>query len=231
MKIRSIFLAAAMFAATSSAFAGSTSGCLAAVKADLLKKWPDNKTVNIVAFGHSVPAGYFVTPTVNTREAYPRLVADGLAASYPTAVVNVITSAVGGENSSAGLARFKREALGHLPRVVTIDYGLNDRGLSIEQSRSNLTQMVHQAKQANACVVLVTATPDLGGDTPSSKSSLVAQVAMIRDLARAENVPVADAFAAFSDYRGDRMDLMAQPNHPNAKGHRLVADRILRLFK
>ncbi|MGQ5244017.1 SGNH/GDSL hydrolase family protein [Xanthomonas arboricola pv. corylina] len=231
MKITCALLLIALAAASGTSGAANSGSCLGAVQADLLKKWPENKTMNIVAFGHSVPAGYFATPAVHTREAYPRLVADGLAARYPTAVVNVITSAVGGENSVAGLARFKTEALGHLPRVVTIDYGLNDRGLTVEESRSNLTQMIRQAKQATACVVLITPTIDLAGDAPTSKSSLLEQVEMIRALGKAEDVSVADAFEAFKLYRGDSKDLMAQSNHPNAKGHQLVADRILSLLR
>jgi len=39
---------------------------LAGVVALLGKSWPDNRIVNIVAHGHSVPAGYFDTPTVDT---------------------------------------------------------------------------------------------------------------------------------------------------------------------
>ncbi|WP_128419752.1 hypothetical protein [Xanthomonas theicola] len=44
--------------------------CLAEVKHDLRLAWPQNQTINIVAFGHSVPAGYFATPYVHTREAF-----------------------------------------------------------------------------------------------------------------------------------------------------------------
>ena len=37
---------------------------LAGVSAEMKKTWPRNRIVNIVAHGHSVPAGYFVTPRV-----------------------------------------------------------------------------------------------------------------------------------------------------------------------
>ena len=33
---------------------------------EMQKHWPDNKTVDIACHGHSVPAGYFATPYVNT---------------------------------------------------------------------------------------------------------------------------------------------------------------------
>ena len=46
---------------------------LEAIRGMLAKQWPDNRTVNLVCHGHSVPAGYFATPFVNTFEAYPCL--------------------------------------------------------------------------------------------------------------------------------------------------------------
>jgi acyl-CoA thioesterase-1 len=205
--------------------------CLSSVRADLRLAWPQNHTINIVTFGHSVPAGYFVTPAVHTREAYPRLVADALAGVYPTAVVNVITSAVGGETSAQGIQRFRTEVLGHSPRVVTIDYGLNDRGLPIAQSRANLLTMIREARTAGSCVVLLTPSPDLGGEPPAAKSTLSEQVSMIRSLAEEEGVPMADVYAAFIAYKGRPQELMAQPNHPGEKGHQLIATEILKLLK
>ncbi|WP_155975829.1 SGNH/GDSL hydrolase family protein, partial [Xanthomonas maliensis] len=183
MKIMRLLLSLATlpFAAHAApAPAPAVGACLAAVKQELRLAWPENHTVNIVAFGHSVPAGYFATPSVHGREAYPRLIADGLDRLYPTAVINVITSAVGGENSSQGLLRFRREVLGHSPRVIMIDYGLNDRGLTVAQSRSNLMSMIGEARSVRACVVLMTPSIDLSGDPPLSKSTLLQQVEMIR---------------------------------------------------
>ena len=42
---------------------------LADVVNDLKRQWPDNSLVNIVCHGHSVPAGYFATPVVDTFNA------------------------------------------------------------------------------------------------------------------------------------------------------------------
>jgi len=41
---------------------------LSDVKQELEKTWPQNRTVNLVFHGHSVPAGYFLTPHVNTLQ-------------------------------------------------------------------------------------------------------------------------------------------------------------------
>lgn len=67
--------------------------------------WPDNRSVNIVCHGHSVPAGYFATPMVDTMNAYPHLLHAGLKHRFPFAVINVIVTAIGGENSKSGADR------------------------------------------------------------------------------------------------------------------------------
>ena len=94
---------------------------LADVCAELSKSWPANRTVNIVCHGHSVPAGYAKTPAVQTFDAYPFLLHRGLNERFPHAVVNVIVTAIGGENSEQGAKRFARDVLSMRPDVVTID--------------------------------------------------------------------------------------------------------------
>ena len=66
------------------------------LKRELQIEWPENRTINLVFHGHSVPAGYFKTPQVNTLSAYPNLVLKQLKSIYPNAVVNVIVTAIGG---------------------------------------------------------------------------------------------------------------------------------------
>jgi acyl-CoA thioesterase-1 len=85
----------------------SQSDYLAGIKNELQKKWPQNRTINLVFHGHSVPSGYFKTPDVRTLDAYPQLVLQELKKKYPMAVINVITTAIGGENSTNGARRFK----------------------------------------------------------------------------------------------------------------------------
>lgn len=63
--------------------------------------WPANRTVNIVFHGHSVPAGYFATPMVDSMNAYPHLLHAGLKQRFPFAVLNVIVTAIGGEHSES----------------------------------------------------------------------------------------------------------------------------------
>ena len=107
---------------------------LSDLKKEMQIEWPKNRTINIVFHGHSVPAGYFKTPVVNTLTAYPALVLKKIKTQYPYAVVNVINTSIGGENSISGAKRFDNEVLNHQPDVLFIDYALNDIGAGLEES-------------------------------------------------------------------------------------------------
>lgn len=201
--------------------------------AELVKPWPGNRTVNIVCHGHSVPAGYFKTPSVDTFNAYPHLLHQGLKARFPMAVVNVIVTAIGGETSDRGAARFDQDVLSHHPDVVTIDYGLNDRGIGLEQSRKSLTAMLEMARARNVEVILLTPTGDLGAKLDNPADPLNQQAAMIRQLAAEYRVGLVDSLAEFQAYvkaGGQLRDLMSQQNHPNRRGHDLVAKKLLDWF-
>lgn len=69
------------------------------IKTELTKEWPKNRTINLVFHGHSVPSGYFKTPIVNTFDSYPYQLLRQLKSKYPYAVINVIVTSIGGENS------------------------------------------------------------------------------------------------------------------------------------
>lgn len=194
------------------------------VRAELRKEWPDNRTINIVAMGHSVPAGYFLTPTVQTFDAYPHLLHVALAEKYPSAVVNVIVSAVGGEASAQGLERFD-QVLAHRPDVLLIDYGLNDRALGVDAARANLTTMVRAAKAAGAKVLLLAPTGDRAADLDDPDDPLNRQAEMIRDLAQREGVGLVDPLPAFDGWL-----VLSADNHPNERGHAVVVRELMRWF-
>lgn len=100
---------------------GDKDNYLESIKQELLKHWPNNRTINYVFHGHSVPSGYFKTPDVQTLQAYPHLLLKQLMQVYPLAVINTILTCIGGENSQQCTARFKKEVLNHRPDVPFID--------------------------------------------------------------------------------------------------------------
>ena len=125
---------------------------------ELAKRWPSNRTVNIVCHGHSVPAGYFATPFVNTFSAYPHLLHRLIKERFPFAVANVIVTAIGGESSVSGEARFERDVLSLRPDVLTIDYSLNDRSVGLDAARGAWEKMINAALDRSVKVILCTPT-------------------------------------------------------------------------
>jgi acyl-CoA thioesterase I len=65
-RIALLFLAEAALVSYSVEIRSSPTNYLAPVAAKLEQVWPKNHLVNIVFHGHSVPAGYFKTPTVDS---------------------------------------------------------------------------------------------------------------------------------------------------------------------
>jgi len=212
----------------------NTSDYLNDLKIEFQKKWPENRTINLVFHGHSVPAGYFKTPIVNTFESYPYLVLKELKAQYPYAVINIITTAIGGEDSKSGAQRFKSDVLIHKPDVLFIDYALNDRRLGIDSAKVEWESMIQMALEADIKIILLTPSPDQKLDLKEDDTILDQHVNQIRALSEKYEVGLADSYALFKNemISGSKLlSLMSQGNHPNEKGHALIAKGILEYFK
>lgn len=203
------------------------------VKAELEKQWPDNRTINIVFHGHSVPSGYGQTPIVNTLAAYPHRTLEYVKSRYPYAVVNVITTSIGGENAEQGAKRFESEVLCHRPDVLFIDYAVNDRWIGLDKAMAAWETMIKAAIKNNVKVVLMTPTPDMTEDLMSDDSLLAKHAAAIRALASKYSVALVDSYSTFREAvkKGTSLNtFMAQSNHPNERGHQLVLEQIKPLF-
>lgn len=200
----------------------------------MAKHWPDNKIVNIVCHGHSVPAGFFATPFINPFSAYPHLVHTLIKERFPYASVNVIVTAIGGENSVSGAARFEEDVLSHKPGLVTIDYSLNDRGIGLEAARAAWESMIERALERDIKVILLTPTWDNSYYLQDENwHNIVAHANQVRELAAKYNVGLADSFAAWERnvaVESDLAQLLSHVNHPTRRGHQLVADEIGRYF-
>jgi lysophospholipase L1-like esterase len=206
---------------------------LAHIISELQHQWPTNRTITIVCHGHSVPAGYFKTPVVDSLNAYPHLLYAGLKERFPYAVINVIVTAKGGEDSESGAKRFEQDVLPLNPDVLTIDYSLNDRHLGLHRAQIAWRSMITNALAHQIKVLLLTPTPDLAA-IKNPKDELPRHAEQVRRLAAEYSVGLVDSFAAFERAvkSGARLDdLMAQSNHPNRRGHELVAAELLHWFQ
>lgn len=206
---------------------------LSDIKNELQVKWPKNRVINLVFHGHSVPSGYFKTPVVNTLEAYPHIVLKQLKEKYPYAVINVIVTAIGGENADKGAKRFEADVLIHKPDVLFIDYSLNDRKIGLERAGIAWNEMIKKAIANGIKVILLTPSPDTKLDNSNPENELSKHAIQVRKLASDNNVGLVDNYKYFGFLYSDKAELnkyMAQFNHPNELGHALISKEIMKWF-
>lgn len=201
----------------------------------MCRTWPENRNIRIVCHGHSVPSGYFRTPEIRTFDSYPHLLHQRLAERFPWAPISVIVTAIGGENAESGAARFAADVLSLRPDLVTIDYGLNDRGLGLARAAAAWHAMLAALAKAGLPAILLTPTFDNRAVDPADPEAgeLADHARQIRALAATSGTALADSHAAWSRHsrqHGSYQALLSQSNHPSRLGHELVADELIRWF-
>ncbi len=204
------------------------------IKTELKDEWPKNRTINLVFHGHSVPAGYFKTPIVNTLESYPFLVLKELKAIYPHAVINIINTSIGGENSISGEKRFKSDVLNHKPDVLFIDYALNDRSIGLDKSQEAWSRMISKALKEDIKIILLTPSPDQRVNILEPNNELEQYAEQIKRLSKEKGIGLIDSYELFKNkvVLGDDISIyMSQVNHPNKKGHQLITNEIIKYFE
>lgn len=191
----------------------------------------------VVTLGDSITKG--VRPGVTTEQTFAALVEAGLQKDFHGAqVVNV---GIGGERTDQALKRLEKEVLAKRPALVTVMYGTNDSyvdqgksasRLPLETYRANLTELVSRLQKAGAAVVLMT-EPRWGaaarknglGEHPNER--LEPYVKACRLVARETGVPLVDHFEYWTLAEQGGQDLgqwTTDQCHPNAEGHRIMAE-------
>jgi acyl-CoA thioesterase-1 len=169
----------------------------------------------LLCFGDSLTAGLGVAPD----EAYPaRLAARLEAEGYHYRVVN---AGVSGDTTAGGLRRVEW-GLRLAPEVVVVALGANDglRGQDLNAVRANLDELVARFQRAGARVLLagMRLPPNYGRPYAEEFRRLYDTVARQRRV----------AFMPFllDGVGGDAR--LNQPDgiHPNAEGHRVIAERL-----
>ena len=148
-------------------------------------------------------------------------------------VVGLVT-AIGGENSVGGEARFERDVLSLRPDVLTVDYSLNDRAVGLESAEKAWCSMIEKALEYGTKVILCTPTWDNSYYKQNEKwEALVRHAEQVRMLADRYDLGLADSFKAFEKHISEPSDLakyLSHVNHPTEAGHALVADEIAKYF-
>ncbi len=169
----------------------------------------------VVALGDSLTAGLGVT----RDEAYPALLEARLRrAGFAYRVVN---AGVSGDTAAGGLRRLDW-VLRSRPEVVIVALGANDglRGQPVTAVRDNLTAIVTRLREAGTRVLLVgMRLPPNYGETYATEFAET-----FRAVARGTSV----AFLPFllAGVAGDPSLNQADGIHPNAAGHRIVAEHV-----
>jgi lysophospholipase L1-like esterase len=211
-----------------------TAEYLSSIRKELAVQWPNNRTINLVFHGHSVPAGYWHNHEVHTLESYPYLLLKKLKQQYPYAVINMIITAIGGENSLKGQTRFSSDVMAVKPDVLFIDYALNDRGIGLENAKEAWEKMIKEALDKNIKVILLTPSPDQRVDILAKGNDLELHSNQVKELARKYNIGVTDSFTLFQEIKrkeGDIAKYMSHVNHPNEKGHEVIANALFNWFR
>jgi lysophospholipase L1-like esterase len=204
--------------ATTALAAGSLEAVVAQLRAG-------REPVRIVAFGDSITGVYYHT---GGRRAWCDLLGIALKRVYPQARLEMINAGISGNTSAAGLARMDRDVLARHPHLVVVMFGMNDAaGAPIEQFAANLRTIIGRCRQARAAVVLC--TPNNVYPNPRRPIERLAQFAQtVRDVAREQQVPLADCYRAYDDVlRRDPLTwalLMSETIHPSMNGHKLFAE-------
>ncbi|NJN37180.1 MAG: arylesterase [Nitrospiraceae bacterium] len=174
----------------------------------------------IVAFGDSLTAGL----GVQADDAYPAQLQRKLDdLQYPYRVIN---AGVSGDTTAGGLRRVPW-ILNNKPELVILELGANDglRGLSIDQTKNNLGQIVKQLKEAGAVVVLagMKLPPNYGEDYTTRFEAIYPA------LARDYHLPFIPFF--LEGVGGASSLNQADGIHPTKEGYEIVVEQVLKVLK
>ena len=181
---------------------------------------PNTDRPVLVCYGDSITAGHGLA----NGEAYPDFLEKKLdAQGYRYKVVNQGTSGATTKDALAGVPFVLRLH----PAVVIVEFGGNDglRGLPVEESRSNLDQVLTALENAHVKILLagITLPPDYGPDYIRSFNQ------MFRDLAARHHVAfVPMLYVNLVHVPGTIQD---DGIHPTAKGSAIIADTLLPALK
>ena len=180
-----------------------------------------NNKPKILAFGDSLTIGLGLTE----KESYPSLLQQKLKADgYDYEVLN---AGMSGDTSGGGLERIDWSLNQPNIEIMVLELGANDilKGLSTEQMKTNLREIIRKAKAKNIKVLLcgMYAPLNLGGERGQAINKA------FQDLAKEEKV----AFLPFflQGVGGISAFNQADGIHPNAEGTRIVADTVHKSLK
>ena len=221
----------------------------------------ERKNPLIVALGDSVTAGHFenaipmeellakiaaesftedeVGEVTDVRVCYLEQFRDMLVDRYKQTSVSVVNSGIAGDTLYGMQRRLYRDVIRYQPDLVILNGALNwgEPCGSTEDYKKLLTQVV-KAIKAETKADLILLTPNMDWPSPLAPgnplSTLKERVEVIRSLAGAEQVCLADAYKVWEAYEAAGypvQEMLANGlNHPSVTGHTVYAMALMQLF-
>jgi len=208
---------------------------------------PVKGSVKIVAFGDSItngasPAG--MTEADTFRQVVRRQLTERLGTT-----VEVVNAGVNGDIVTLATGRLQRDVLDRKPDLVTIMFGGNEAGfyrpetngfadtprVSRDQFAATVAKIVDRVRAQGITVVLMTCPPmterywgmHLEPYRKHGINFLVKDYAQaMRDVAAEKGVELVDVYRAFEE-KPERLDYFPDGLHPDARGHRVIADLLV----
>lgn len=171
----------------------------------------------ILFFGNSLTAGMGLDP----NEAFPALIqekVDSLQLAY-----KVVNAGLSGETTASGKNRLDW-VLNSEIAVFVLELGANDglRGIPLEETRSNLQEIIHMVQQKTPMTTIILAgmqiPPNMGQDYTAEFKNI------FPDLAKKNNIGLIPFL--LEDVAGNPE--LNQPDgiHPTAEGQKIIANNI-----
>lgn len=173
----------------------------------------------IVAFGNSLTAGL----GVSASDSYPAQLQRRLdALNYRYRVIN---AGVSGDTTAGGLRRVPW-VLNSKPELVIVELGGNDglRGLSLDQTKSNLAKIIQHFQQAGVTVILagMKLPPNYGQQYSTGFE------AIYQTLAKEYGLPLIPFF--LEGVAASTALNQADGIHPTKEGYQVIVGQILKIL-
>ncbi|MFC2145239.1 GDSL-type esterase/lipase family protein [Actinomycetota bacterium] len=142
-----------------------------------------------------------------------------LEASYPAADYNTVPSAVSGELSFQGLARFDSTVGPMRPQILVVAYGTNDVGASLSYFKYSLENIILKAKNIGATVFVNL----IGPVSAAGKEEWPIYNNALMEVAAKHGIPVINVTSPLSENRGR---YLSDGTHYTSDGSEVVAQTV-----
>ncbi len=203
----------------------------AAAPATMKRLLQGTEPVRIVCFGDSVTGLYYHTGGLR---AWTDFLGMALQRACPGSIPDMINAGISGHTTAQGLDRIEQDVLSRRPDLVVVMFGLNDMvRVSEDAYRTNLEEIVRRVRKQGAEVILCTPNAVIStDDRPVPRLERFCSI--VRAVARDGDVPLCDIYQAESERQQTDFDAwrrtMSDEIHPNADGHKRIAEQVARII-